>query len=111
MSDLRDLTNALAAISASLTSIEGHVASQNANCEQLRLGLHDLRNSLQVSNLERDRATLAIRQVQTWMGDFSRKQSEIHEMVTNVQQNVHDGHRALNARIRALEPDEEVTQA
>lgn len=110
MSDLRDLTNALAAISTSLTSIEAHVASQNANCEQLRLGLHDLQNTIQASNLERDRSELALRQVQKWMGDFSRKQSEIHEMVTNVQQNLHDGNRALNQRIRALEPEEETTQ-
>lgn len=110
MSDLRDITNALAAIGDSLTAIEEHVARQDAHGAQLREGLHDLRNSIHASNLERDRATLALRQVQQWMGDFSRKQSEIHEMVTNVQENLHSGTRALSLRIQALEPEEERTR-
>lgn len=111
MSDLRDITSALAAIGQSLTSIEAHVANQDAHGVQLREGLSELRSAIQTSNLERDRHVLQLRQVHTWMGDFSRKQAEIHEMVTNVQANLQDASTSFNRRLRALEPEDEVTQA
>jgi len=110
MSDLRDITNALSVIGASLTSIEEHVAQQDSSSEQLRLGLHELRNVLQVSSLDRDQHRLQMDQIQKWMGAFARKQDEIHEMVTNIQTNLHDSSRAISQRMRALEDSDEVTQ-
>ena len=111
MSDLRDLTNALAAISKSLTSIETHVADQNANCAQLRLGLHDLRNTLQTQEMERGEREKALAQIQTWMGSFSKKQAELSDSISNLQSTVHDGFRSDHRRLRALESDDEATQA
>lgn len=111
VSELRDLAAALSAVSKSLTSIENHVAEQNANCVQLRQGLHELRNQLQADAIERGEREKAIEQVQTWMGDFSRKLGEVHEMVTNVQANLHDTQRGLSARIGELEDESEVTQS
>lgn len=111
MSDLRDLTNALATISKSLTSIENHVANLDAHGTQLREGLHSLRNALQVSGYERDRLELSLKTVQSWMGDFSHKQAEIHDMVTNLVAVRSDDIREVKGRLRKLEEGEETTQS
>lgn len=110
MSDLRDLTNALQTFSDRLTAIEECLAETAENGVQHREGLHDLRGKLQTSNLERDRSTLAIRQVQEWMGDFSHKQTEIHDMVTNLQSTRQSDIKDIGRRLRALEADDEATQ-
>lgn len=111
MSELRDLAAALRAISDSLTSIEAHVANQDANCVQLREGMHDLRNVIQKSMLESTGREKALAQVQSWMGDFSKKLSETHDAVSTLQVTMSDHRREIGQRIRDLEPEEEVTRA
>jgi chromosome segregation ATPase len=72
MSELRDLADALGAISKSLTSIEAHVAQQVADARQLRDGMHDLRNKLQVVLTEKSRTERAVEQIEVWIGSFGK---------------------------------------
>jgi chromosome segregation ATPase len=76
VSELRDLAAALGAISKSLTSIEAHVAQQVADARQLRNGMHDLRNKLQMVLLEKSRTDRAVEQIEVWIGSFGAKLAE-----------------------------------
>lgn len=110
MSELRDLTAALQSISNSLTSVEHCLAEVVANGTQERLSLHALRGTLHEWGMLQEERDRAVKQVQAFMGDFSHRQVELHDMVVNLQATVQDGHRALSGRMRALEEPEEVTQ-
>jgi regulator of replication initiation timing len=111
VSELRDMAAALSTLSKSLSSIEEHLAKQVANGEQLRIGMHDLRGEVQKVLLDRSANEIAVKQIQTWMGDFSRKQLEISEGLAGMQTNLQEHRREINKRIRDIEPQEEVTQA
>lgn len=118
MSDLRDLAAALSAISTSLTSIEGHVAEQVANGEQLRLGMHDLRSKVHASLLQREEADRNVEQIQTWLGDYGKKLGALSDSVGVVRARVEtladdvvQGFRADRAKLRDLAGQDEVTQA
>lgn len=106
MSELRDLAAVMRSLHNSLTSIENHVANQDANGAQLRLGLHDLRDKLHSRGLEeeeRARETAsAIKQIQVWMGSFSDRLRQLADDVTA-------GFRQDRASLRALKGDEDET--
>lgn len=111
MSELRDLAAALSTISQSLVSIEAHTAQSVANGTQLREGFHDLRGQLQTLLLERDGNQRAIRQIETWMGDFSTKLGTLTTQQELQQTGLIDGLRKLRKRLDDIEEIEEKTQA
>lgn len=110
MSELRDLADALSAIGKSLSSIEEHVAKEVANGEQLRIGMHELRNSIQAVLLERDGTDRAIVQIQTWMGDFSTKLGTLTTQQELQQTGLLKGLRDVRGRLDVLESQDETTQ-
>lgn len=117
MSELRDLADAFSAISKSLSSIEEHVANTVANGEQLRIGMHDLRNQVQAALLDSGEKQRAIEQVNLFMGEFSRKLGTLESQQGLIQQGLTETFRGfrkrlsdVEARQRGEEPDE-VTQA
>lgn len=117
MSELRDLAAALSAISNSLGAIEEHVAKGVANGEQLRLGMHDLRNQVQTAILDGAVKGRSIEQVNLFMAEFSRKLVTLESQQGLIQQGLTDTFRGfrkrlndVEARQRGEEPDE-VTQA
>jgi hypothetical protein len=110
MSELRDLAAALGTISASLVSIEAHTAQAVANGEQLREGMHDLRNKLQAVLTERDGTERAIAQIQTWMADFSRQLGTLTSQQTVQQNGLLEGLRTVRHRLDELEGKDEATQ-
>ena len=110
MSELRDLTAVFRALQASIQEIGEHVASQEAHAEQLRKGLHELKNTLAVREGLIDSLEVKLTQVHTWMGDFDRKQKEMSDSVKALGQSITDHRREINGRIKNLEPQEEVTR-
>jgi len=111
MSELRDHAAVLRAIHQSLTSIENHVANQDGHLEQMRLGLHDLRDTIHMKDSVADLQMKGLKQIQVWMGDFSTTMATLKTMVESLQASVTQGFRDDRRRLRALEGSaEETTQ-
>lgn len=119
MSELRDMAAALKSISDSLTSIESCMAETVANGVQLREGMHDLRNKLQVELLDKGKTERSVEVIQAWLGDFGKKLGELTDDVSNwrsrfeqLADDVTQGFRRDRAAIRSLRgDDDETTQA
>jgi hypothetical protein len=86
-----------------MTAMEDCLAEVIANGTQAREGLHDLRSKLQVQASEYELQEQAVKQVQKWMGGFSGKLDEVHEMVTNLQATRQSDVKETTRRLRALE--------
>jgi hypothetical protein len=118
MSDLRDITLALAAFSSSLSSIEQHVAEAVANGAQHREGMHALRNQIQEVLLRKDEADRVLAIVEKWIPDFGKKLGSVSDDVGELKgrfeqlsDDVVRGFRQDRAKLRELEDKDEVTQA
>jgi chromosome segregation ATPase len=118
VSELRDLADALGAISKSLTSIEAHVAQGVADSRQLRESMHDLRNKMQVALIEKSRTERAVEQIEVWIGSFGAKLTSVTRDVATARSRIETladevtrGFREDRSRIGSLEGADEVTQA
>ncbi len=104
MSELRDMAAALAAISKSLSAIEEHTARAVANGEQLRIGMHDLRNEMQ-------KMTTFMGLIEHRLAEDARAQEMILDSVEALQSTMAEHRREIGKRIRKLEDPNEVTQS
>lgn len=106
MSELRDLTMVFRAIQVSLKDLGDHVASQDANGEQLRLSLHNLNNA--VTRIE---GTLDehIEKSNAWMATFDREKQGLFDAMSSLQTSLADHRREIGQRIRKFEDRDEVT--
>ncbi|HEX6826573.1 MAG TPA: hypothetical protein VF077_09695 [Nitrospiraceae bacterium] len=106
MSELRDLTEVFRAIQASLKDIGEHVASQDANCKQLRENLHDLKNHVAARDLN---AEEHFEKVNQWMKTFDMGLKALSDSVAALQSSLADHRREIGRRLRNVEDPEEVT--
>lgn len=104
MSELRDLAAALSAISKSLSAIEEHTARDVANGEQLRLGMHDLRNQMQA-------VTTFMKVIEHRLAEDARAQEILIDTVEALGRSMSEHRREIGQRIRKLEDPEEITRA
>lgn len=118
MSDLRDVTGALVAFSASLTTIENHLADIVANTAQHRENMHGLRGQLQESLSRREEADRVLAIVEKWVPDFGKKLGAVSDTVGELKgqfdrlsDDVVQGFRKDRAEIRKLRGEDEITRA
>jgi uncharacterized FlaG/YvyC family protein len=114
MSELRDLTAALRAVSNRITSVENCMLVLVRNSEQEAEWRHQQRNREMMAVGEREAQERATQQVQEACGAISHKLFELVERFDNQAAVRLQDVRALSGRVRKLEEAdgaEEVTKA
>ena len=111
MSELRDLTGALRAFGNRLTAIEECLLTLVRNSEQEADWRHEQRGLAQRQELARATQERSLKQVEEFQAALWGYLGKLDERLENLAVARHDDVKALSERVRALEPEEEVTQA
>jgi hypothetical protein len=110
MSELRDLTSALRSMASRMTSIEDCLLIVVRNSEQEADWRHDQRGIEQRRELEASERGRALAQIQEFQGALWKYLAALDERLEALSVARHDDVKALNERVRKLEPADEVTQ-
>ena len=110
MSELRDLTAGMRAIASSQSMMQECLLVLLRNSEQQADWRHEQRNTAQKELGFREAQESGLKQVQEWMGDFSRKLGEVVERLDNYGATRQDDARRIGKLENSAAPEEEKTQ-
>lgn len=111
MSELRDLTAAMRSLANGQALIQDCLLVVLRNSEQQADWRHEQRGIEQRRVLQDDERDRALKQVEEFQGALWKYLGKLDERLETLAAVRHDDVKALSERVRALEPDEEVTQA